>query len=274
MARILALSSMVARGCVGLSAIVPALHRLGHEVIALPTVLLSNHLGHARAAGMEVPADKLAQIIDALDGNGWLGELDAVLTGYLPSPGHVRLAVAAIERVRSHRAAARVFCDPVLGDDPKGLYLDETAAATLRDELVPRADTLTPNRFELAWLSGRPVEDARSAIEAARRLPVAVTLATSVPAPGATIANLLISASRCYRCLVPRLEAVPHGTGDFMTALFAGYCLKGGTGAGPLAAATAGVAAAIAASHGKDELELAASQDAWSGAPPLPVDEL
>ena len=63
-----------------------------------------------------------------------------------------------------------------------------------------------------------------------------------------------------------------------MAALFAGYCLTGEGGgeteAYSLAAASAGVAAAIAASLGKDELELAASQDAWSGARPLPVDEL
>ena len=46
MARILAISSQVVRGHVGLSAIVPALQRLGHEVLPIPTIILSNHPGH------------------------------------------------------------------------------------------------------------------------------------------------------------------------------------------------------------------------------------
>ncbi len=58
MARILAISSHVAHGHVGLGAIVPALNRLGHEVIALPTVLLSNHPRHKQCAGEPVAPGK------------------------------------------------------------------------------------------------------------------------------------------------------------------------------------------------------------------------
>jgi pyridoxine kinase len=274
MARVLALSSMVARGHVGLSAAVPVLQRLGHEVIALPTVLLSNHPGHRRAAGMEVPAEKLALMLDALDANGWLGEVDGVLSGYLPTPAHVRFAASLVDRVRRRRPEALFFCDPVLGDDPKGLYLDLPTARALCDELLAHADTATPNRFELAWLSGQPVEDARSAIEAARLLPVPVTLATSIPAPGNIIANLLISRVGAFQSLTPRHDGVPHGTGDCMAAMFAARFLEGRNGSEALATAAAGVAAVIAKSLGRDELELVASQDAWTCPPPLPVTEL
>ena len=44
MARILAISSHVVRGHVGLAASVPALQWLGHEVWALPTVILASGL--------------------------------------------------------------------------------------------------------------------------------------------------------------------------------------------------------------------------------------
>ena len=84
MPRVLAISSQVARGHVGLGAVVPVLQALGHDVIALPTVLLSNHPGHAHAAGECVGPDQLRRMLDALGANGWLGEIDAVLTGYLP----------------------------------------------------------------------------------------------------------------------------------------------------------------------------------------------
>ncbi len=93
MGRVLAISSQVARGHVGLSAIVPALQALGHEVIALPTILLSNHPGHPRFAGERIAPDLLMRMLDALEFNRWLGEIDAVLTGYLPSAAHVAVAV-------------------------------------------------------------------------------------------------------------------------------------------------------------------------------------
>ena len=74
MARVLALSSHVAFGSVGLAAMVPALHWLGHEVIVMPTVVLSNHPGYARFAGEPIPATQIAAMLDALEANGWLNE--------------------------------------------------------------------------------------------------------------------------------------------------------------------------------------------------------
>ena len=91
----------VASGHVGLSAIGPALQALGHDVIALPTTILSNHPGHAKVAGSHVDPQLLHEILAALDGNGWLAGMTAVLTGYLPSREHVAFACAAM---RSHPA--------------------------------------------------------------------------------------------------------------------------------------------------------------------------
>ena len=99
MARIMVISSQVARGHVGLSAIVPACQALGHEVIALPTILLSNHPGHPHASGERIAPAALERMLDALDANSWLSDIDAVLTGYLPSAEHVQFAVEAVTRV-------------------------------------------------------------------------------------------------------------------------------------------------------------------------------
>jgi pyridoxine kinase len=131
MGTILAISSQVARGHVGLAAAVPALHALGHEVIALPTVLLSNHPGHGAVAGQRIDPVLLGQMLATLDAHGWLARVDAVLSGYLPTPGHVAVVEDAIARVRARNPAAAYFCDPVLGDDPKGLYIAEDAARAL-----------------------------------------------------------------------------------------------------------------------------------------------
>jgi pyridoxine kinase len=217
MARILSISSQVVRGHVGNSASVPALQRLGHEVWAMPTVVLSNHPGHRKASGVRIPPETMLAMAAALQSNGWLTELDAVSTGYLPSAAH---------------------------------------AQAVRDTLLPLASIATPNRFELAWLSGLPVTDATSAAKAARTLGVPMVLATSVPGPSGELVNLLWSPTNSTEVGVPRLAKAPHGTGDLLAAFYLGTVLKGGSGPAALRSAVASVRAAIEASAGADELQL------------------
>ena len=81
---VLSISSAVVRGHVGNSAAAFALARLGHEVWPLATVTLPHHPGHdRRAPRMVTPAATIAGFIAALDRQGRLAEVDAVLTGYV-----------------------------------------------------------------------------------------------------------------------------------------------------------------------------------------------
>lgn len=272
MARILALSSQVARGHVGLSAMVPALQRLGHDVIALPTVLLSNHPGHARSAGMQVPPDKIREMIAALGDNGWLADVDAVVTGYLPTAAHVDVAVSAIARIEEASAFATVIVDPVLGDDPKGLYIEQEAALAIRQQLMPLADVATPNRFELSWLTGCEVASPADAALAGAMLAPTMIVATSVPVEDGRIGNVLVSGSGAVGVTVSRRETVPHGTGDLLAGLVAGYLRSGAEVDEALAKAVAGVEAAVAASAGSDELALPLVLDLVVRADALPLE--
>lgn len=275
MARVLAISSQVARGHVGLSAIVPALERLGHEVWALPTVLLSNHPGHPHSAGTRIEAAVLQRMVDALDENGWLGEVDAMITGYLPSVAHVAFAAEAVARLRERRPGLGYLCDPVSGDDPGGLYIGSEAAAALRDVLVARADVVTPNRFELAYLSGRVVGDAASAALAARALGAATVLATSLDGRDqGEQANLIIAGEGAFVSRVPVRADVPHGSGDLMAGLLLGYLLAGSGPVDALGRATAVVDLVLAASEGADELRLQPGSEAWGDVAPWPVEVL
>lgn len=274
MAIILCISSQTVRGYVGGSAARIALERLGHQVWLLPSVILSNHPGHSLFAGEQVPTGRLGAMLDALDANGWLAEADAVLTGYLPSPEHVALALRAADKVEAANPDARLICDPILGDDPGGLYIDESAAAALRDQLLPRAGLATPNRFELAWLAGRKVGSADDAKVAAANLATATVLATSIPDSEGRLCNLLVQDGQAWRTIVPDREAVPHGTGDLMTALYLGHRLNGAAEPDALALATAGVEAALAASTDADELQLVRDPERWAAPEPWPVQEV
>ncbi len=265
MARILAISSTVAHGHVGLSAAAPALQALGHEVTQLPTVVLSNHPAWSHVSGQQVPPTVVRSMLDAIAANGWMSGIDAVLTGYLPNPDHVAVACEAVDLVRDASPACRIVVDPVLGDEPKGLYLADEAARAIRDSLVPRADVLTPNRFELGWLTGRGCDTLADVHIAARSvLPNGLVLVTSAPfGPDETgVAEVSGTASRTWRML--RRSGVPHGVGDVFSALIAAGLTTG--------AALGHLKALIAASLGADHLRIAASAPVWTGAAPLEPD--
>lgn len=265
MARVLSISSQVVRGHVGNSAAAFALQRLGHEVWILPTVVQSNHPGHAHVAGTRISPEALRDMAGALAKNGWLGEVDAVLTGYLPTAEHVDFAAETIARLRELRPNLLVVVDPVLGDDPGGLYVAEAAAARVRERLLPLADVLTPNRFELAWLSRAQVSDAASAVMAASGLGASQVVATSIPdGSSGNLVNLLWQPGAVSSALVPRLATVPHGTGDLLAALHLARLLHGASAPQALRLAVAGVAAVIEASAGADELRLIGSQNLWA----------
>ena len=273
MARILAISSQVMRGRVGLSAIAPALQRLGHDVWALPTVVLSNHPAHPHTAGTPIDPATQAQMLDALARNGWLGEIDAVIAGYLPSPGHVQVAAGIVRRLKTQRDIL-FLCDPVLGDDPKGLYLDPQAAVAIRDELIGLADIATPNRFELGWLSNVDALTMTEVQRAAKALSVRTVIVTSAAQRHGRVSTLMVGPEGDHLCEATWRPEAPRGTGDLFAALVLGHLLNGESATAALGRAAAAVEAVIAASAGRDELELAASRDTWANAAPLPVRRL
>ena len=265
MSHILVMSSWTSVGHVGLSAAVPVLQALGHTVTQLPTVILSNHPGWPRTAGGPVAPKQLASMIDALDANGWLADHDAVLTGYFPTPEHVAVACDLIARLRRLRSRTKIVVDPILGDDPKGLYIEAATAEALCDRLVPVADVLTPNRFELGWLTGLPVETLEecraSAIAFADAPRERAVFVTSPPVSLGSTGVLAITPDGNRLFQVPLLADVPHGTGDVFSALVASGVDVGG--------ALGHLQALIEASVGSAHLEIVGAVDRWRDAAPV-----
>ena len=253
--RILSVSSQVVWGPVGNSAAVPALQAKGHEVLSLPTITLSNHPGHGKPAGFRTAADDLGRMLEALDGLGALAGVGAVLTGYFAGPEQVEVIASAVARLKAASPGLYVLVDPIIGDEG-GLYVPLAVAAAIRDRLLPLASCITPNRFELAWLSGLPVTDEAQAIAAARKIGVAEVLATSIPAGADRLATLLVGATEHWSVVTPKLAHVPHGTGDFLSGLYLAERLNGSPAAA-LAAAMARLSRAIAMSAGTLVLDVA-----------------
>ena len=249
--KLASISSQVVWGPVGNSAAVPALQAKGHEVLALPTITLSNHPGHGAPAGFRTQAEDMARMFAALESLGALSDLDAMLTGYFASPGQVEEVAGLLDRV----PVPFLLVDPVMGDHGR-LYIPQEVAEAIREHLVPRASCVTPNAFELAWLSGSGVTDEDSAIAAARALGTAEVLATSIPVAGDRLATLLVTADSVDRVVTPKLANVPHGTGDFLSGLYLAERLVQEPRAA-LASAMKTLARAIALSAGTTVLNVA-----------------
>jgi pyridoxine kinase len=270
---VLCLSSQVARGHVGASMSEFVLQRLGVDVIALPTIILSSHAGHAGVKGFEVAESRIGEMLEAIDARGWLDEADAFLSGYMHTPGQAALAARWMKALKARRPHMIALVDPIIGDEPKGVYAKDETARAIRDRLTPLADVLTPNRFELGWLTGAPLRTQADAALAARRLSRRLVLVTSAPGENADeLANLLISPDEMWRTTVPRRPAAPHGAGDFMASAFLGRILTGCAPAEALALATGAMDALLTLSEGADELRLVAEQERWVGAEPWLVE--
>jgi len=260
---VLSIQSDVVYGHVGNAATRFALQRLGYEVWAVPTVLLSSHAGYARVGGESLPADLLLRLIDGLDANGWLGACDAVLSGYLGHADHAGVVADAVRRVKAANRNALYCLDPVFGDAGRA-YAKPGVAEAMARELLPLADIVTPNVFELSSLTSVAIRDAGDALVAAKRLGRPIVVVTSVPVPGGRIGTLAASKDEAWLASTPLLETPPHGSGDLMAALFAAHHLAGHPPRDSLAATAASVFDVLekSAAAGSHEMLLIAHQDA------------
>lgn len=270
---VIVISSHVARGSVGNRAGVFALETLGHPVWAVPTVTLAWHPGHGPSTRIVPDPAAFAALLADLARAPWLGEVGAVLSGYLGDAGQAEAVAAVVGAVKAKNPQAIYLCDPVIGDRG-GLYVRPELAEAIRDRLVPIADIATPNRHELEWLVGRPLGGIDDLVSAARTLSPAETIVTSAPAEHeGRIGNLLVSDEATALASHDRLERPPHGTGDLFAAAHLAGVMAGLTRVEAMRQASASVAHAVerAVARGADELSLQADCDCLT-APSADID--
>ncbi len=259
--RVLSIQSEVAFGHVGNSAARFALQRLGVDVMALPTVLFSNQPGHGGRRGEVVTTDALDALLSGLEERGFLDEVDAVVSGYLGAPEQAAVVKRAVMAVKSRNPSAIYLLDPVFGDEG-GAYAKPGIAEAMARELLPLADIVTPNRFELASLTSRRIETAADAASAARLLGRPLVLATSTPVGDGLIGTMALTPDEAWLVKTRRVDAPPSGTGDLLASLFLGWRLNGADIADALSSAVAAVDHMIGATRagGFREMPLAAEQ--------------
>ena len=266
MPTVLSLQSRVAYGHVGNAASVFPLQRLGIEAWALDTVTFSNHTGHGRWRGSIVPAAEIASLLEGIVELGVLPRVDAVLSGYLGDAATGPVLLDIVARVRGANPQALFCCDPVIGDAETGSYVTEGIAEFFRDRALACADIVTPNQFELEFLTGGRVAslaEAAGAADALRARGPKIALVTSLDAAPDQVTMLAAGPESAWAVETPRLPIVLNGCGDVTAALFLAHLLRGRTLPDALALTAASIFAVIEATLRLDRYELAliAAQD-------------
>ncbi len=234
MLHVLSIQSSVAYGHVGNSAAVFPLQRLGVEVWPVHTVHFSNHTGYGAWRGPLLPADDVREVITGIEERGAMPAVDAVLSGYQGGEEIGDVILDAVARVKAANPDAIYACDPVMGNAKSGCFVHPAIPVLLRERVVPQADLITPNQFELGYLTEtepESLEDTLASVEAARAMGPSTVLVTSVlrpDRPEGTIEMLAVHGDGAWIVQTPQLPMKANGSGDVTAALFTAHLLDTG----------------------------------------------
>lgn len=240
---------------------------MGFDVDVINSVQFSNHTGYPFGwEGEILDGTQLKRLIDGMERNGLLSSNDAesdggignILTGYIGSESFLSAVVSVVRKLKALDTKCRYICDPVLGDMGK-FYVPKELVRIYRREVLPLADVITPNQFEIEQLTGIPIHtisDAQRACCTLHDAGVSLVLITSIvfPDPVSCCTSLDDSlappsnnsmgifasrrknnpqtmqeehkkqyTSEQYILYTPRLSGHFTGTGDVCAALFLGW---------------------------------------------------
>jgi pyridoxine kinase len=235
MNNILSIQSHVAYGHVGNASAVFPMQRLGVEVWPIHTVQFSNHTGYGAWKGQVFDGPVIEELVEGIAERGVLPRCDGVLSGYMGSADIGNAILSAVARVRAANPDALYCCDPVIGDVGRGVFVRPGIPEFMRDQAVPAADIVTPNQFELDYLSGIKtvaLAEAKEAVSAVQLIGPKVVLVTSLhteETPADAIDLLAGQGGSFWRVRTPKLSLHVNGAGDAIAALFFVHYARSGS---------------------------------------------
>lgn len=270
--KVLSIQSAVAYGHVGNSAAVFPLQRIGVEVLPVYTVTFSNHTGYGAWRGPLIAPDDVREVITGIEERGVFGEIDALLSGYQGGEGIGDVIIDAVARVKAANPDAVYACDPVMGNAKSGCFVAPAIPILLREKVVPVADIITPNQFELGFLTGTEpdtLESTLASVDLAMAMGPRTVLVTSVERPDReddTIEMLVADSAGAWIVQTPRLPMKANGSGDVTAALFTAHYVETGDAKTALERTASSVFDLLAATleSGARELRLVEAQEFYA----------
>jgi pyridoxine kinase len=272
---LLSIQSSVAFGHVGNSAAIFPLQRLGIEAWPVNTVHFSNHTGYGEWRGPLLSAEDLHAVIQGVEERGALARVAAVLSGYQGAEEVGAVVLDTVARVKELNPAAVYCCDPVMGDVGRGMFVRPGIPEFMREHVVPAADVITPNHFELDFLSGnetRTVSGVLQAVDAVRTTGPSTVLVTSVltdQTPDGFVDVIAVSDEGAWSSRTPLLPISPNGCGDVTAAVFLAHLLRTGSAETALQRVTSTVFGILERTieAGTREIQLVGAQDVIADPP-------
>lgn len=247
---------MVSGYCGNKSATFP-LQLLEFEVDVINTVQLSNHTQYKVARGQIFQSQDVEDLHEGLKANNLLRLYDNILSGYVANASYIESMKNLIKDIKEERFKNGLDCwytfDPVLGDDGTGFYVPNSTQVmqAYKENLLPLADIITPNRFEASVLTGIDIdsssdsalEQAMEAMNVFHDMGIRVVVITSFEVasekdqlvcilsyrPSTRMADDIVdeteqqTAPEAYMIRIPKLDCPFTGTGDLFAALLTGW---------------------------------------------------
>jgi len=229
---ILSIQSHVVFGHVGNAAAVFPMQRLGVEVWPLHTVQFSNHTGYGSWKGRVFDGFFVDELLEGLAQREMLHTCDGVLSGYMGSPDLGYAILGAVEEVKKANPKALYCCDPVIGDVGRGIFVRQGIPEFMAEHALQVADIITPNHFELEYLSAQKVHtlsELKMAIQTVHAKGPHIVLVTSVhldDTPHDALDLVVSEKGQFFRIRTPKLNLTLSGTGDTIAALFFVHYLR------------------------------------------------
>jgi pyridoxine kinase len=229
---LLSIQSHVAYGHVGNASATFPLQRLGAEVWPVHTVQFSNHTGYGAWRGQVFGADLVRDVVTGIEERGVLPKCDGVLSGYMGDAAIGEAILGAVAKVKAANPKSFYCCDPVIGDVGRGVFVRPGIPEFMRDRAVRAADVVTPNQFELDYLSSSETKSLAAALQAVAKVhamgprTILVTSLHVDDTPKDSIDLLVSGSDGKFRLRTPLLDISVNGAGDAIAALFFFHLLK------------------------------------------------
>ncbi|XP_065203585.1 pyridoxal kinase-like isoform X2 [Planococcus citri] len=231
--RVLSIQSHVVYGYVGNKCATFPLQLLGFDVDAINSVQLSNRPGYRVSQGQVLNEKDLDDLIEGIAANNLDTSYTHLLTGYVRNSSLLKAIEKVVCSLKRKNPNLIYVCDPVLGDNGR-LYLPEDFVPIFRESIIPMADIIAPNQFELEILSEMKVDTLEKTLQAIDVLHnkgckiIVISSATYSDSNTLTTVASHKDGSIEKRAMIeiPKLKATFAGTGDLFSALFLAWMSK------------------------------------------------
>nr|XP_022291644.1 pyridoxal kinase-like [Crassostrea virginica] len=229
---VLSIQSTVVFGYVGNKSATFPLQVLGFDVSTINSVQFSNHTGYKCFKGQVLNSDDLACLYDGLKENS-IGSFSHILTGYIGSKSFLEKVAEIVVDLKKNNPSLLYVCDPVMGDNGK-MYVPNELLPVYINTILPIADIVTPNQFEIENLTGVKINTEEDAIKAMQILhdkgPRTVVISSSEFSHDTSIICLASSVTNgnkeVYKVQFQKLPAIFVGTGDLFAACLLAWLEK------------------------------------------------